>query len=76
MEIFGFKIPGLLIGCSLLFVSVLLSERAERDAESKNENAPTPPWHQVAWGVRHSRQDLRLIALLLAAILLTLWIKF
>ncbi len=75
MEIFGFEIPGLLIGFAFLFGSVLLSDRAERDAETKNENAQTPPWHQVAWSVRHSRQDLRLIALLLAAILLTLWIK-
>lgn len=75
MTILGYAIPGAIIGLAIVIALSIASDRAEREAEAKNERFPTPSWHQIAWSIRHARQDLRLIALLLTFILLTLWIK-
>lgn len=75
MEIFGFFVPGIFVGIALAIGSSVAADRASAKEEDKNERFPTPLWHQVAWHILHARQDIRLANLLLAAILLTLWIK-
>ena len=75
MEILGFFVPGVLIGIALTVAASVLADRASAGEEEKNNRFPTPPWHQIAWHILHSRQDIRLTNLLLGAILMTLWIK-
>ena len=75
MEIFGYFVPGVFIGILIAFVISIVSDRASIGEQEANERFPTPSWHQVAWHILHSRQDLRLANLMLVAILLTLWIK-
>jgi len=75
VEIFGYFIPGVVIGILLTIAASVLADRATAGEEEKNKRFPTPSWHQVAWHILHSRQDIRLSNIMLAAILLTLWIK-
>jgi hypothetical protein len=75
VEIFGFNVPGVMLGLALGILGVYLANRADFAEEEKNERFPTLTWHQVAWHILNTRQDIRLLNLILAAILLTLWIK-
>jgi len=75
VEILGYFVPGVVIGIALTIAASVLADRATVGEEEKNKRFPTPSWHQIAWHILHSRQDIRLTNILLAAILLTLWIK-
>jgi hypothetical protein len=76
MNIFGFDVPGFIVVIILVLAASVLADRAEAGEEDKNERITPPSKQQVAWHIRHTRQDIRLANILLAAILMTLWIKF
>jgi hypothetical protein len=76
MNIFGFDVPGFVVGIILVLAAVVMADRAGAGEDDKNERMAPPSKQQVAWHIRHMRQDIRLANILLAAILMTLWIKF
>jgi hypothetical protein len=78
MELFGFDLPGWILA-PLALVAVVAAqvwlEQLSAAEEKKNEQNPSPNDEQVRWHIRHIRQDVRLIAVLLTLILITLLLK-
>jgi hypothetical protein len=62
----------LAIGVPILIM--LIHSQNEREYE-RNKGFDPPDDLQVRWHVRHIREDVRLIAYILMAILVTLWVR-
>jgi hypothetical protein len=63
---------GLVIGAPIL----LMWMHSQNEKEyKKNEGVNPPDDLQIRWHVRHIREDLRLVAYILMAILVTLWVQ-